>query len=103
VLHAHANEDEAWHVPKGDVRFMLDAETRSAPTGSFVFAPRGTQYCFQNAGAQPQSWLCSPPASQLALGDRRISMATSRRMRRNAGDASEPSVARTAVAGLPRR
>ena len=52
-LHVHANEDEAWYVLEGELRFRLDAETASAPAGSFVFVPRGTQHCFQNAGEQP--------------------------------------------------
>jgi glyoxylate utilization-related uncharacterized protein len=52
-LHTHANEDEAWYVLEGDLRFRLDAEIRAAPAGSFVFVPRGTLHCFQNVGAVP--------------------------------------------------
>src|ERR671936_345999 len=52
-LHAHANEDEAWYVVEGDLRFRLDDEITSAPAGSFVFVPRGTPHCFQNVGSEP--------------------------------------------------
>jgi quercetin dioxygenase-like cupin family protein len=52
-LHVHANEDEAWYVLEGELRFRLGAETASAPAGSFVFVPRGTPHCFQNAGEKP--------------------------------------------------
>jgi mannose-6-phosphate isomerase-like protein (cupin superfamily) len=52
-LHVHTNEDEAWYVLEGELRFRLDTETASAPAGSFVFVPRGTPHCFQNPGRQP--------------------------------------------------
>ena len=52
-LHTHANEEESWYVLEGDFRFMLGAEIRSAPVGSFVFVPRGTPHCFQNVGDEP--------------------------------------------------
>jgi quercetin dioxygenase-like cupin family protein len=52
-LHVHANEDEAWYVLEGDLRFHLDAEIAGAPAGSFVFVPRGTPHCFQNVGETP--------------------------------------------------
>ncbi len=52
-LHVHANEDEAWYVLEGELRFRLEAETATAPAGSFIFVPRGTRHCFQNIGEQP--------------------------------------------------
>src|SRR5258708_40252328 len=52
-LHVHANEDEAFYVLEGQLRFRLDAELKSAPAGSFVFVPRGTPHCFQNIGDRP--------------------------------------------------
>ncbi|HET6867051.1 MAG TPA: quercetin 2,3-dioxygenase [Solirubrobacteraceae bacterium] len=52
-LHTHANEDEAWYVLEGELRFKLDEEVRAAPAGSFVFVPRGTPHCFQNVAGQP--------------------------------------------------
>lgn len=52
-LHVHANEDEAWYILEGELRFRLDAEMASAPAGSFVFVPRGTPHCFQSVGETP--------------------------------------------------
>lgn len=52
-LHRHEREDEAWYVIEGDLRFQLGDEIAAAPAGSFVFVPRGTPHCFQNAGRSP--------------------------------------------------
>jgi quercetin dioxygenase-like cupin family protein len=52
-VHTHANEDEAWYVLEGELRFRVDAEEWTLPAGSFVFVPSGTTYAFQNIGAQP--------------------------------------------------
>jgi quercetin dioxygenase-like cupin family protein len=52
-LHVHASEDEAWYVLEGELRFRLGPDIASAPAGSFVFVPRGTPHCFQNADQQP--------------------------------------------------
>src|ERR1700737_3046548 len=40
-LHTHANEDEAWYVLEGELRFKIGDELRPAAAGSFVFVPRG--------------------------------------------------------------
>jgi pimeloyl-ACP methyl ester carboxylesterase/quercetin dioxygenase-like cupin family protein len=52
-VHTHANEDEAWYVLEGELRFIADAEESKLPAGSFVFVPSGTTYTFQNVGVQP--------------------------------------------------
>jgi len=52
-LHVHAEEDEAWYVLEGELRFSLDGESAAAPAGSFVFVPRGSPHCFQNVGDGP--------------------------------------------------
>jgi quercetin dioxygenase-like cupin family protein len=49
-LHTHANEDEAWYVLSGELRFRLQDELHDARAGSFVFVPRETPHCFQNIG-----------------------------------------------------
>jgi quercetin dioxygenase-like cupin family protein len=51
-LHSHSNEDESWYVLEGELRFKVDGDVRSAPSGSFVFVPRGTPHCFQNASSE---------------------------------------------------
>ena len=52
-LHTHAGEDESWYVLQGALRFRLGDEIADAPAGAFVFVPRGTAHCFQNAGEEP--------------------------------------------------
>jgi quercetin dioxygenase-like cupin family protein len=52
-LHRHADEDEAWYILEGQLRFKLGAELSEAPSGTFVFVPRGTSHCFQNIGDAP--------------------------------------------------
>jgi len=49
-LHVHAREDEMWFVLEGRLRFRAGEDLLDAPTGSFVFVPRGTAHCFQNVG-----------------------------------------------------
>ena len=51
--HVHTNCDEAWLITEGQFRFKLGEEIRQAPTGSFVFVPRGVRHCFQNVGLLP--------------------------------------------------
>ncbi|MGI8562742.1 MAG: cupin domain-containing protein [Candidatus Dormibacter sp.] len=65
-LHTHANEDEAWYVLEGELRFRLGAELRGAPAGTFVFVPRGTPHCFQNIGRGAGMSVIGPP---LAVSD----------------------------------
>jgi quercetin dioxygenase-like cupin family protein len=52
-LHVHAAEDEAWYVLRGELRFRLGDALAGAPTGTFVFVPRGTPHCFQCVGDTP--------------------------------------------------
>jgi quercetin dioxygenase-like cupin family protein len=52
-LHTHADEDEAWYVLAGELRFKLGEEVSWAPAGTFVFAPRNVPHAFQNAGDTP--------------------------------------------------
>ncbi len=69
--HVHSAEDEAWYVLEGDLRFELGAEVAVAPAGTFVFVPRGTAHCFQNAGDGPARILVLfTPASMEPFFDR---------------------------------
>ena len=52
-VHVHAEQDEAWWVLAGSLRFRLGDELAVAPAGSAVFVPRGTPHAFHNAGAEP--------------------------------------------------
>ncbi len=52
-LHTHANEDEAWYVLDGRLRFQIGEALHSAEAGAFVYVPRGVPHCFQNQGTAP--------------------------------------------------
>jgi mannose-6-phosphate isomerase-like protein (cupin superfamily) len=45
-LHVHHNEDEAWYVLDGHLTFFVADEVLEAPSGSFVYAPRGLPHTF---------------------------------------------------------
>jgi len=44
--HIHKNEDEAFYVLEGEVKFLLGERTSIAKTGTFVRIPRGTRHSF---------------------------------------------------------
>jgi len=44
--HIHKNEDEAFYVLEGEVRFLLGEHTSIAKAGAFVRIPRGTRHAF---------------------------------------------------------
>ena len=52
-LHVHANEEEILYVLDGEARFRVRDDVQSAPTGAFMFVPRGVPHCFQAVGQGP--------------------------------------------------
>ena len=52
-IHIHRTWDELFFVLEGEMTFLLDEETHTAPMGSTVFIPRGRQHTFWNAGDVP--------------------------------------------------
>ncbi len=44
--HIHKNEDEAFYVLEGEVKFLLGEHTSIARAGAFVRIPRGTRHAF---------------------------------------------------------
>ena len=44
--HIHKNEDEAFYVLEGEVKFLLGEHTSIAKAGTFVRIPRGTRHAF---------------------------------------------------------
>ena len=52
-LHVHPEADEVVYALQGTFRFQLDGEVREAPTGSFMFIPRGVAHTWQNVGDEP--------------------------------------------------
>jgi quercetin dioxygenase-like cupin family protein len=45
-LHIHSREDEAWYVLDGQITFHVGEDVHRAPSGAFVFAPRGIAHTF---------------------------------------------------------
>ena len=52
-LHLHRSWDEAFYVLEGEMTFLIDGQTRTAPAGSFVFVPRGILHTFWNESPAP--------------------------------------------------
>lgn len=52
-LHIHRSWDEAFYVLEGEMTFLIDGRTSTAPAGSFVFIPRGIPHTFWNESAAP--------------------------------------------------
>ena len=50
--HLHAMEAEFCYVVSGQFNFKLGERVMSAPTGAFIFIPRGTPHTFQNIGTE---------------------------------------------------
>lgn len=71
-LHAHANEDEAWHVIEGSLRFRLGDTLHLAPAGSG--RPRcGLAPCTPG-GVSIRRCNCEPPVPKRSIPSRRESL-----------------------------
>lgn len=51
--HIHDNEEEAFYVLEGTVRFTIGERTVTASPGTFALVPRGTVHTFANPGPRP--------------------------------------------------
>lgn len=52
-LHIHPDTDEAFYVADGELTFQLGDQEIVAPTGTFVFVPRGMVHTARNSGTGP--------------------------------------------------
>ena len=52
-LHAHADQDEVLYFLEGRFRMRIDDTVRDAPSGSFVFIPKGVAHTWQNVDDAP--------------------------------------------------
>ena len=52
-LHLHRTMDEAFYVLEGEMTFLVNEETTSAPAGTFICVPRGIRHTFWNASPAP--------------------------------------------------
>ena len=48
-LHVHHDDDEAWYVLEGALRFRIGEETFDASRGGAVLAPKGVPHAYGNA------------------------------------------------------
>jgi mannose-6-phosphate isomerase-like protein (cupin superfamily) len=60
--HRHHNEDEAFYVLEGQVRFVCDGEWMDAGPGTWVYGPREIPHGFKVVGTEPARMLlmCVP-------------------------------------------
>jgi mannose-6-phosphate isomerase-like protein (cupin superfamily) len=57
-LHVHHEDDEAWYVLEGVLRFRIGDESFEAGPGSAVMAPKGTPHAYGNArSGEPARYL----------------------------------------------
>ncbi len=49
-LHIHHKNDESLHVLAGDFTFQVEETESRAPTGTFLYIPRGVPHKFTNIG-----------------------------------------------------
>jgi mannose-6-phosphate isomerase-like protein (cupin superfamily) len=52
TLHVHHQDDEAWHVLEGTLRFRFADRELDAPAGSTVFVPAGVPHTYQAHAAR---------------------------------------------------
>jgi uncharacterized protein YjlB len=52
ALHVHHQDDEAWHVLEGTLRFRFADRELDAPAGSTVFVPAGVPHTYRADGAR---------------------------------------------------
>jgi mannose-6-phosphate isomerase-like protein (cupin superfamily) len=60
-LHVHHEDDEAWHVISGALRFRFADSELVAEAGSTVLVPAGTAHTFGNAGPDPSRFIIIAP------------------------------------------
>ena len=53
IPHSHTKEDELSYVLEGEIGVMIGDHEFIAPTGSYVFKPRGIPHAFWNNGTTP--------------------------------------------------
>jgi mannose-6-phosphate isomerase-like protein (cupin superfamily) len=51
--HVHADEDDAFFILDGELRFLLDEGEVAAPQGTFVLVPPGVRHTFRNPLDRP--------------------------------------------------
>lgn len=60
-LHVHRQDDEAWHVISGVLRFRFEDGIVDVEAGSSVLVPAGVAHTFGNAGPSPSRFIIILP------------------------------------------
>ncbi|HUZ00378.1 MAG TPA: cupin domain-containing protein [Thermomicrobiaceae bacterium] len=55
--HLHHDDEEAWYVLEGTLRFRTGEREFDAPAGSAVLGPRGVAHTFWNPSREPARYL----------------------------------------------
>jgi quercetin dioxygenase-like cupin family protein len=73
-LHVHRNTDEAFYVVNGTLRFQVGADKNEAPTGTFLFIPRGIAHAFVNPTTESATYIViiSPPGFEQYFEERAL-------------------------------
>ena len=73
-LHIHRNTDEAFYVVSGTLMFQIDENKSEAPSGTFLFIPRGIPHAFMNPTVNPATYLVilSPPGFERYFEERAL-------------------------------
>jgi mannose-6-phosphate isomerase-like protein (cupin superfamily) len=61
-LHVHFEDDEAWYVISGAIRFRFQDSAMIAEAGSTVLVPAGVAHTFGNAGPEPSRFILIAPS-----------------------------------------
>jgi quercetin dioxygenase-like cupin family protein len=61
-LHVHEREDETFYVIEGSLSVRMGDEEFEAPTGSFVFQPRGFTHAFRSSSEGARALLLVVPS-----------------------------------------
>jgi quercetin dioxygenase-like cupin family protein len=56
-LHVHLDEDEAFHIIEGTLRFRIDGKDVLADTGSTLLAPKGVPHSYRVDSPNGARWL----------------------------------------------
>jgi mannose-6-phosphate isomerase-like protein (cupin superfamily) len=67
-LHLHRTYEEAFHLVRGEVQFVLGDEELEMRAGGAVLVPTRTPHCFRNVGDGDVEWVAvTTPATAVTL------------------------------------
>jgi mannose-6-phosphate isomerase-like protein (cupin superfamily) len=64
-LHLHHEDDEAWHVLEGSLRFRFSDRTVDVPAGGTVFVPAGVAHTYESVDQARYLVILTPRIRQL--------------------------------------